>query len=351
MRGRRRTRKRWLALAVARAVVLVFLPLVLTAKHLHFSHNFETAFAQSNNLSPATLTLANATIDIAFASGALELSHDQVLQWVTASAQAVTSYYGQFPVPHVSLLLTPFSGAGVRSGTTYGGRNPLIKVSLGESTSVAMLQRDWVLTHEMVHLAFPSVPRAHHWIEEGLATYVESLARHTAGQLRAEVVWRDLMEGLPKGLPEPGDKGLDHTPTWGRTYWGGALFCLLADIEIRQRTANRYGLRDALRAIVAAGGSMRVAWPLVRALEIGDRAIEVPVLMELYARMKATPVNVDLADLWRRLGVKARDGAMLFQDEAPLASVRRAITPGKSSPRVHNTGDLYVFEYRLADLI
>jgi hypothetical protein len=332
MKGRRQTRKRWLALAVAMAVILAFLPLAFTAKRCHFSHNAEAASAQSNRLSPATLTLPNATIDIAFASGALELSQDQVLQWVTAAAQAVTSYYGQFPVPRVRLLLTPFSGAGVRSGTTYGGRNPLIKVSLGAFTSVAMLQRDWVLTHEMVHLAFPSVPWAHHWIEEGLATYVEPVARHAAGQLSAEVVWRDLVEGLPKGLPEPGDKGLDHTPTWGRTYWGGALFCLLADIKIRQRTANRYGLQDALRAIVAAGGSMRATWPLVRALEIGDQAIEVPVLMELYARMKAAPVDIDLADLWRRLGVKVQDDAVLFQDEAPLALVRRAITPGESSP-------------------
>lgn len=316
------------ALAVAMAVVLAFLPLVFTAKHLYFPHSAAAASAQSNSLSPATLTLANATIDIAFASGALELSQDQVLQWVTASAQAVISYYGEFPVPRVRLLLRPFSGAGIRSGTTYGGRNPFIKVSVGEFTSVAMLQRDWVLTHEMVHLAFPSVPQAYHWIEEGLATYVEPLARHAAGQLSAEVVWRDLVEGLPKGLPEPGDKGLDHTPTWGRTYWGGALFCLLADIEIHQRTANRYGLRDALRAIVAAGGSMRVTWPLVRALEISDQAIEVPVLMELYARMKAAPVAIDLVDLWRRLGVKVQDDAVLFQDDAPLAVVRRAITPG-----------------------
>ncbi|HXG17519.1 MAG TPA: hypothetical protein VNN62_00395 [Methylomirabilota bacterium] len=331
MKGWCQTRKRWNVLAVAAVVLLAFLPLVFTTKHLHFSHTTETAFAQSNSLSPATLTLANATIDIAFAPGALELSRDHVLKWTMASAQAVASYYGQFPVPHVRLFLTPFKGTGVRSGTTYGGQDPLIKVSLGEFTSAAMLQRDWVLTHEMVHLAFPSVPRAHHWIEEGLATYVEPLARHAAGQLSAEVVWRDLVESLPKGLPRSGDQGLDHTPTWGRTYWGGALFCLLADIEIRQRTANRYGLRDALRAIIAAGGSMQVRWPLVRALEIGDQAIEVPVLMELYARMKAAPADIDLADLWRRLGVKVQEDVVLFRDDAPLASIRRAITPGESS--------------------
>jgi hypothetical protein len=67
-------------------------------------------------------------------------------------------------------------------------------------------------------------------------------------------VWRDLIEGLPHGLPRAGDRGLDFTPTWGRTYWGGAMYCLLADVEIRKRTGNRHGLQDALRGVLAGGG-------------------------------------------------------------------------------------------------
>ena len=43
-----------------------------------------------------------------------------------------------------------------------------------------------MLTHEMVHLAFPSVDDKHHWIEEGIATYVEPIARIQAGNLKAE---------------------------------------------------------------------------------------------------------------------------------------------------------------------
>lgn len=73
------------------------------------------------------------------------------------------------------------------------------------------------MAHEMVHLAFPRVARKHHWIEEGLATYVEPWARLGIGQLTVERVWKDLLKGLPKGLPRHGDQGLDHTPTWGRT--------------------------------------------------------------------------------------------------------------------------------------
>jgi hypothetical protein len=178
----------------------------------------------------------------------------------------------------------------------------------------------------MMHLAFPSVPEEHHWIEEGSATYVEPIARARAGDLTPEKVWGDLVDGLPKGLPQAGDRGLDFTPTWGRTYWGGALFCLLADIEIRKRTGNKKGLEDAFRAIFKAGGTIESDWPLARTLEIGDRGTGVPVLRALYDKMKAAPAPVDLGALWKELGVERRSGKIEFIDGAPLAAIRKAIT-------------------------
>jgi hypothetical protein len=188
------------------------------------------------------------------------------------------------------------------------------------------------MTHEMVHLALPSVPNEHHWIEEGIATYVEPIARAQVGDLSSEIVWRELVDGLPKGLPASGDRGLDNTHTWGRTYWGGALFCLMADIEIHQRTNNRYGLQDALRGIVRAGGNMEQDWPLARALKAGDEATGVPVLMELYSRMKASPVTPDLAAMWRDLGVRPFRDSVVFDQSAPQASIVRSIMESRSRP-------------------
>jgi len=135
-----------------------------------------------------------------------------------------------------------------------------------------------------------------------------------------------LLVGLPKGMPANGDAGLDHTPTWGRTYWGGAMFCLLAEVGIRRRTHNRYGLADALRGILAAGGNMEVEWPLERAFKAADDAVGAPVMTELYAQMKSAPVEPDLSTLWKALGVEERARGVVFNDEAPEASIRRAIT-------------------------
>ncbi len=322
----KKSMRRWAVNAMAVAGALLSLPSVLGTARLSFASAAKPADTPADSPAPAQLTVENVTIDLTFSPGPLELSRSQVLDWITVSARGVARYYGRFPVPHVRILLTPEKGAGVRFGTTRGGQDPFIKIWLGQFTDAAMLQRDWVMTHEMVHLAFPTVPDAHQWLDEGIATYVEPLARLGAEQVRAEKVWQDLVEGLPHGLPRAGDQGLDYTHTWGRTYWGGALFCLLADLEIRQRTANDRGLQDALRAIVAAGGTMAVAWSLRHTLEVGDRAIGVPVLTELYDRMKAKPVDVNLTELWRRLGIEVRGDSVVFQEDAPLATIRRAIT-------------------------
>ncbi len=299
--------------------VFVFRPLAANAAA-------SPAGQSTEQLSSAQLQVENVSIEVTFAPGKLQTPREYLLQWISNSAQAVAHYYGRFPVPRLRLLLTPEpENAGVRFGTTFGGEHPLIKVWLGQFTDEEMLHHDWVMPHEMVHLAFPHVAEEHHWLEEGIATYVEPLARFGVGQVPVEKIWQDLIQGLPHGLPQPGDQGLDHTHTWGRTYWGGALFCFLADLEIRQRTANQRGLQDALRAIVAAGGTMAVAWPLSRALAMGDQAIGAPILTELYDRMKATPTEVDLADFWKRLGVETQGDTIIFHDDAPLASARQAI--------------------------
>ena len=207
----------------------------------------------------------------------------------------------------------------------FGNGGATILLSVGDGVERSGLRDEWVLPHELTHLGFPSVPSRHTWIEEGLATYVEPIARAERGELTDEEVWIQLVRGLPQGLPEEGDRGLDQTHTWGRTYWGGALFCLVADVAIRERTSNRKGLVDALRAIVAAGGNVSVRWPLERALAVGDRAVGVPVLGELYRKMGAAPMSVHLDDLWRRLGVRRRGRGVSFDDAAPLAAVRRAM--------------------------
>jgi hypothetical protein len=271
---------------------------------------------------PARLTVPGGEVVVRIAPGALALPHDRVLAWVERSARAVAAYYGRFPARHTTLLVVPRAGRGVSGGRAWGHRGAEIRVTLGEQATEAELARDWV--HEMIHLAFPSVPRAITGSRKA-SPPTSSPSRAQQGHVDAETVWSEQAAGLPKGLPQPGDRGLDHTRTWGRTYWGGALFALLADVEIRRRTDNRHGLPDALRAILAAG-NIETSAELPAALEIGDRATGVAVLGELYSRMKDTPSPVDLDALWRELGVRVDGARATLDDTAPLAATRRAIT-------------------------
>jgi len=243
--------------------------------------------------------------------------------WIQDAADAVQTYYGRFPVRQLRIAVTGTPGRGVQSGITYTYGGALIRVSVGRDSSAADLKRDWVMTHEMVHLTQPELDERYVWLQEGLATFVEPIARAQAGQLSEEKVWGDMVRDMPKGLPAAGDRGLDNTSTWGRTYWGGAMFLLLADVGIREQTGNRYGLQQALRAMLEARGRVSNLRDL---FEVGDRATNARVLSTLYEQMRDTPVTPDLVRLWKRLGVKLTSNGVEFDDDAALAGIRKAIT-------------------------
>lgn len=249
-----------------------------------------------------------------------------VNRWLDHSAEAVQSYYGRFPVPEVYFHIIVSGGAGVRGGQTFPGDLPLIRARAGRNSSEAdLLEKDWVMVHEMVHLAFPWMNQRNNWMAEGLAVYVESIARVHAGHLEPARIWADFANMMPRGLPAPGDGGFDVTVNWGRTYWGGAIFCLVADIAIRRQTESRLGLQHALRAINAER-DFRREWNFIETLEIGDRATGTRVLVEQYEAMRTNAVSTDLDALWRDLGVRGGvGGAVALHDDAPLAAIRRAI--------------------------
>jgi hypothetical protein len=280
--------------------------------------------------STETLKIGGAALQVDFAAGALDLPAAQVIPWIERAAKAVTVYYGRFPLQTARILIVPVAGeSGVMQGTTWGdmhGMPGFTRIRLGQHSTLKDLAEDWTMTHELVHMAFPSLPDDQHWMEEGLSTYVEPIARVQTGELEAKMIWSDMIKGMPKGEPGPGDQGMDNTHTWGRTYWGGALFCLVADIEIRKQTANRKGLQDALRAIVAAGGTIDHNWPLPQALAIGDKATGTTVLEDQYKKWGGNPMPVDLEKLWRDLGVRNGQDGAIFDAKAPLASIRTAIT-------------------------
>jgi len=282
-----------------------------------------------DRLPTTPLQVDGGTLNVAFAPAEIALPRAAIMDWLETSSKAVTTYFGKFPVASARVLIVPAPGRGVQSGTSFGYRGAAIRLIVGSEATEADLAQDWKAVHEMTHLALPDVKDSHLWLAEGIATYVEPIARVQAGDLTAEKIWGDMLHDMPKGLPEPGDRGLDHTPTWGRTYWGGAMFCLLADVEIRKETDNAKGLQQALRGVLDDGGNHEQdweTWPIKRIFSVGDKATGTTVLSDLYKKMRAKPYAPDLDALWRELGVSVQQGRVVFDDSGPLAPIRRAIT-------------------------
>lgn len=270
--------------------------------------------------------VAGTTLDVAVVPGTFAVDDAAIVEWASRSARTMARFFGCFPIERVMVLVVPDEGNTVRHGETMGDGGASIVVELGTGAAPEALDADWVLPHEMTHLAVPSVARRHHWLEEGLAVYLQPIARARAGEIQPEEVWREFAMGMPQGVSASGPEALDGARDWARVYWGGATFCLMADLEIRTRTRNRLGLADALRGVIASGGSVASVWDFQRVLETADAAVGVPALESMHDEMRRSAWTVDLPALFRALGVVVEGRDVHLVDDAPLAAMRRAIT-------------------------
>ena len=58
----------------------------------------------------STLIIGGSRIDVTIQSGEWKLSQADLVHWVQMAGEAVATYYGRFPVPHLELRIAPFDG-------------------------------------------------------------------------------------------------------------------------------------------------------------------------------------------------------------------------------------------------
>jgi hypothetical protein len=256
----------------------------------------------------------------------LNIDPGTIRAWVERAASGVGGYFGRFPLPRVTILVIPVAGARILFGSALGNGGAAIQVLVGRDTPKDRFERDWILTHETVHLGFPNLGRGHEWMEEGLATYLEPIIRARQG-LRSEAeLWRELQEGFAQGTLTDQEPGYEASPTWAHVYWGGALFFFLADLEIRVRTGSERNLSHALRGILDDGGDIRTHRPIPRLLRAADEATGVGVLSDLYQSLGASnSKRVDVDRLLGDLGVHGSDASLRLDAAAEKAWLRRSL--------------------------
>lgn len=273
------------------------------------------------------LDLNGARLEVTRLDGELDQSFDEVTKWVQTSAGAVRDFYGAFPVPRASLSVLPIPERdAVVFGKVLPESEPGVALLLGQHASRKSLYSDWILVHELFHLGFPSFFEEGKWLDEGLATYYEPVIRVRAGLYTETELWNELEQNMPQGLPAFTAGGLEQAEDFKGVYWGGAIACLVADVEARKRKLDS-GLEVGLRALREAGGTACEVWTLAEVVGAVDHALGAPTLEPIVLEHARHGSAFDLHALFAQLGVN-RDahGAVQLSDSAPLAAVRRAIT-------------------------
>jgi hypothetical protein len=276
------------------------------------------------------VAVRDATIRVVVLDGALDLPADELARWVKEAAQGVADFFHRPPAARTLVVLAPLPDRhGIPFGKMLPANAPGVIVLIGEHTEQRELTDDWVLVHELFHVGTPSFVGEAKWYDEGLATYFEPLIRARLGWRGEADVWREFLTNMPRGLAAMTRRGLEHPERYPDMYWGGGLFCLLADVELRRRYSGTAGLEDGVRNVLSWGGSASKVWSLARVIEITDRRFPAPILAPLVAAHAEHGSPVDLDGLFRSLGVSlGPKGNVRFDEHAPLAGIRHSVVYG-----------------------
>lgn len=259
---------------------------------------------------------------------------DQAMKtWVEDATRVVTPLFGRFPVDRTTLFVVPAHNEDeVVFGKVLSLAGASVALVVGDRMPESARHRDWVLVHELFHLGFPTFRGEGRWLGEGLATYYEPILRARAGWMTDADVFRQFARNMPRGLPQRGSSaGLAARDDLDSIYWGGALFCLAADVAIREETKNHHSLDDVVRAALARGGDATKVWTVADVVRVGDEVTGTNVLSRMYERHAQRGERIDLEGIMASLGVaRGEDGAWALDDARPLAWVRRGIVGERS---------------------
>jgi predicted metalloprotease with PDZ domain len=296
----------------------------------------EAAYTAFGTFRRARLGVGGASLDVAFLGTPLAMGDAAAADWVRGAATCVASLYGRFP-SDATVFVVPVRGADeVVFGRVLSLAGASVALLFGDRASPASAHADWVAVHELFHLSTASFLGEGHWLEEGLATFYEPVLRERAGWMSEADLWRHFAESMPRGVRKEGEPAsIEERDDIDSTYWGGALFVMLADLAVLETTQGARSLDDAMRAALQLDGDATHSSSVAEFLRTGDQATGTHALADVYAHFAMGGGPVDLDGIWRRLGVEPRaDGSVVLHDDAPLAFARRAIAgTGAGSPK------------------
>ena len=293
----------------------------------------------------APLALAGGTLRVSIVDGADAAARTRLDAWLARVGSAAVSAYGTLPLADVQVLVVPVGAARepVEFGQSTRGQGHGLTLFVDATQPASAFERDWVAVHEMSHLFHPYLGDRGSWLAEGLATYYQNVLRSRAGLLTPAEAWEQMDAGFARGRGATRENdsaleraaGVEGHPNFMRIYWSGTAFWLEADLALRRASGNTLSVDEALKRFDACCLPDYRGWEPEAFVAKLDALVGGDVFRRTFDAYRARRDFPDLGASYRALGI-SRDGARLaFDDSAPDASIRRAITSAAHRARDH----------------
>jgi len=261
-------------------------------------------------------------------------------RWITGGAHALVSAYGRLPVPDVQLLVVPIGDGdeAVPWGEVQRGGGDAVHLYINQRLSEEAFLDDWVLVHELSHLLHPVIDSPDRWLSEGIASYYQNVLRARTGLKSAQYAWNRLHAGFERGIRgTPRGRSLAEVSetmmrdrSFMRVYWSGAALALLADVELRQRSAGAQSMDTALAALSDCCLPADRSWTARELMQKLDRLTGTTVFMDLYRKHVDSDEFPDLGAVYAQLGLQPTSATRLRLD--PTASGAAICTAIMATP-------------------
>ena len=176
---------------------------------------------------------------------------------------------------------------------------------------------------------------------QGFASYYQNVLRARAGVLTEETAWRKLHEGFTRGRRDDYRDTLAESVHYRgpnmimRMYWSGAAIALLADVELRERSAGTQSLDTVLEQLQSCCLPSSRTWSAMELFDKLDELAGGTVFDDLYRRWVDTVEFPAVAPVFARLGVDTNGGSIRLIQAAD-SGMRREIMAESSDAELPN---------------
>jgi len=248
----------------------------------------------------ADIQLPGATLELEIRGSVDDGNIAKLEQWVRESATQVTLAYGRFPVPAPRVVIVPSQGnrwgddSPVPFGRVTRSGGETVELYVDVTRPLADLSADWTATHEFSHLLLPRISWRQKWISEGFASYYQNVLMARAGQYTTDQAIEKLTQGFGRGRGSRPELSMNEAAREGvrraryKIYWSGAAIALLADVELRERSAGTESLDVVLDRFQRCCLPSARQWSGTELFTRFDSLIEEPVFMPLYRQYADT---------------------------------------------------------------